>query len=247
LIGKAGLHGLLRYFGEMFQGRELPIVLINGAVSADGKLALENRSLIQFSSPRDQFLVFQMRARTDAVLSGAETVKTFNIDLSAGPPQCRAERKRKGLPAEPLRILASQDGKITREARIFKKPVSPVIVLTTRHALRRCAEKLRGLATVKAFGKNKLNFTSAFRWLRDELGIRRILCEGGGETNAALLRAGVVDEIHVTVCPLVLCGRNAPTLCDGQGVKSLALAPRLKLKSARVVKDELFLVYRVLA
>jgi len=188
-----------------------------------------------------------MRARTDAVLSGAETVKTFNIDLSAGPPQCRAERKRKGLPAEPLRILASQDGKITREARIFKKPVSPVIVLTTRHALRRCAEKLRGLATVKAFGKNKLNFPSAFRWLRDELGIRRILCEGGGETNAALLRAGVVDEIHVTVCPLVLCGRNAPTLCDGQGVKSLALAPRLKLKSARVVKDELFLVYRVLA
>src|SRR5205085_12476632 len=122
VIGKVGLHGLLRYCGEMFQGRELPIVLINGAVSADGKLALENRSLIQFSSPRDQFLVFQMRARTDAVLSGAETVKTFNIDLSPGPPQCRAERKRKGLPAEPLRIPPSQDGNSTRHARTLNKP-----------------------------------------------------------------------------------------------------------------------------
>src|ERR1041384_1027806 len=112
----------------MFRGRELPIVFINGAVSADGKLALENRSVIQFSSRRDQFLVFQLRARTDAVLSGAETVETFRIDLSAGPPECRAERRRKGLPPEPLRVLVTEDGKISPRARIFKKPVSPIII-----------------------------------------------------------------------------------------------------------------------
>src|SRR2546430_10627656 len=199
----------------MFGGRELPRVLINGAVSADGKLALENRSLIQFSSPRDQFLVFQLRARADAVLSGAETVQTFHIDLSAGPPQCRAERKRKGLPPEPLRVLVSEDGRVDRHARIFKKPVSLIIVLTTRRALEQCAKQLRGLATVKGFGQSKLNFPSAFRWLRDKFGVRSILCEGGGETNAALVRAGVVDEIHLTICPLVLCGARAPTLCDG--------------------------------
>src|SRR5438105_11210715 len=124
----------------MLQGRELPMVWINGAVSADGKLAFENRSVIQFSSRRDQFLVFQLRARTDAVLSGAETVQTFQIDLSAGPPECRAERKRKGLPPEPLRILVTEDGRISPRARIFKKPVSPVIVLTTERAFKDCAK-----------------------------------------------------------------------------------------------------------
>src|SRR2546423_26798 len=176
----------------MFGGRELPRVLINGAVSADGKLALENRSLIQFSSPRDQFLVFQLRAAADAVLSGAETVQTFDIDLSAGPPQCRAERKRKGLPPQPLRILVSEHGRVVRSARIFKEPVSPIIVLTTRRALEQCANQLRGLATVNGFGKSKLNFPSALRWLRDEFGVKSVLCEGGGETNAGLIRAGVV-------------------------------------------------------
>src|SRR5712671_232096 len=208
----------------MFQGRELPVVLINAAVSADGKLALENRSVIQFSSPRDQFLLFQLRARADAVLSGADTVQTFDIDLSAGPAQCRAERKRKGLPPQPLRILVSEDGRVDRYARIFQKPISPIIVLTTRRRLKQCTKQLRALATVKAFGRNTLDFPAALRWLRDEFGVRRMLCEGGGETNAALVRAGVVDEIHLTICPLILCGGRAATLCDGAGVKSLARA-----------------------
>ncbi len=86
---------------QMFRRRELPFVLINGAVSADGKLALENRSLIQFSSARDQRFVFELRARADAVLCGADTVETFSIDLAAGPIAFRKERQRKGLPAEP--------------------------------------------------------------------------------------------------------------------------------------------------
>src|SRR5947207_11573232 len=112
-----GSHPLINVCA-MFQGRELPLVLINGAVSADGKLALENRSLIQFSSRRDQFLVFQLRARADAVLSGVETVEAFHLELTAGPPRCRAERKRKGLPPEPLRILVSEDGRVSARARI---------------------------------------------------------------------------------------------------------------------------------
>ena len=94
---------------------------MNGAVSADGKLALENRSLIQFSSKRDQKFVLQLRATADAVLCGAETVETFSIDLGADSIACRKKRERKGLPAEPLRVVVSDDGEIDPKARIFKK------------------------------------------------------------------------------------------------------------------------------
>lgn len=230
----------------MFQRRELPFVFTNGAVSLDGKLALENRSIIQFSSARDQRFVFQLRASADAVLCGAETVETFAIDLAAGPPECRRKRQQLGLAPEPLRVLVNDDGRIDPRARIFRKPVSPVIVLTTTRAAKQCAATLRERATVKGFGERTVDFVQAFRWLRDGFGVKRLLCEGGGETNAALIRAGVVDEMHITVCPLILCGRRAPTICDGEGVESLAQATRLRLKSVKQHQGELFLTYDVL-
>ena len=230
----------------MFQRRELPFVFINGAVSVDGKLALENRSVIQFSSDRDRRFVFQLRASADAVLCGAETVETFSIDLSAGPAACRRERKRKGMPAEPLRVLVSDDGKIDPRARIFHKRVSPVIVLTTKRGAKQCAPGLRGLATVKPFGERAVNFARAFRWLHEEHGVKRLLCEGGGETNASLIHSGVVDEMHMTICPLVLRGRRAPTICDGEGARSIAGATRLKLNEVKAINGELFLTYCVI-
>ncbi len=224
----------------------MPFVMMNGAVSADGKLALENRSLIQFSSARDQRFVLQLRATVDAVLCGADTVETFSIDLGADSEACRRKRLRKGLPAEPLRVLVGDDGDVDPKARIFRKPVSPVIVLTTDRAFKRCAAHLRGVATVKSFGKSTVSFAPAFRWLRQENGIKRLLCEGGGETNAALMKSGVVDELHITICPLVLRGGQAPTFCDGEGAKSIKGATRLKLKAVKVIQGELFLTYAVL-
>ena len=52
--------------------------------------------------------------------------------------------------------------------------------------------------------------------------------------------------VHVTVCPLVLCGSQAMTHCDGHGFASLKIATRLKLKAVKPIKGELFLTYDVL-
>jgi riboflavin-specific deaminase-like protein len=230
----------------MSKSRKIPFVMVNGAVSADGKLALENRSVIQFSSPHDQRFVLQLRATADAVLCGADTVETFSIDLGADSEACRKKRLRHGLPEEPIRVLVTDDGEIDPKARIFQKSISPVIVLTTDRAFTRCSKRLLGVATVKPFGKSTVSFARAFRWLRQQHGIQRLLCEGGGETNAALIRAGVVDELHLTVCPILLRGGQAPTFCDGEGAKSIRGATRLKLKTVKVIQGELFLTYTVM-
>ena len=221
--------------------------MMNGAVSADGKLALENRSLIQFSSARDQRFVLQLRATVDAVLCGADTVETFSIDLAADSEACRRKRKQKGLSEEPLRVLVSDDGEIDPKARIFQKRVSPVIVLTTEQGYQRCIARLRGMATVKSFGAKAVSFPLAFRWLRKQFKVKRLVCEGGGETNAALLQSGVVNELHLTICPLVLGGGKAPTFCDGEGARSLKGAIHLHLKAVKVINGELFLTYKVVA
>ena len=75
--------------------------------------------------------------------------------------------------------------------------------------------------------------------------MKRLLCEGGGELNDALFRAGLVDELHLTICPKIFGGRNAPTIADGSGALNLSAASQLSLKSKRRVGDEMFLVYKV--
>jgi riboflavin biosynthesis pyrimidine reductase len=69
-----------------------------------------------------------------------------------------------------------------------------------------------------------------------------MLCEGGGELNDSLFRAGLVDELHLTICPKILDGSKAPTIADAKGSCRLTEAARFRFKSFRRVDDELFIV-----
>lgn len=225
--------------------RDLPFVYINVATTADGKLAPANRHFVPFGSRRDQELLLELRARADAVMSGARTVGPMPVNLGPGPAKYRRMRKRLGLPEYNLRIVVSGSGNLNPRAEIFRHRFSPIIVLVTHRAPEANVRRLREVADeVKAFGDNDLNFTQALRWLRKKWGVKNLLCEGGGEVNAGLFQEGLVDEVYHTLCPLVFGGRNAPTMADGEGFPNLASAARLRLKSLKRVGDELFLVWR---
>jgi riboflavin-specific deaminase-like protein len=144
-------------------------------------------------------------------------------------------------------VIISGRGTLNPGADIFRHRFSPIIVLTTQRASTRDRARLRGVADdVEAFGDREFDFAAAFHWLQKKWGANRILCEGGGELDWALLRRGLVDEIYQTVCPLIFGGRDAPTLADGEGVKDVRKAVKLRMKTFERVGQELFLVYRVL-
>jgi riboflavin-specific deaminase-like protein len=224
----------------------LPFVTINVASTVDGKLAPHTRRFIPFSSRCDQELLFELRSRADAVMSGARTVDLGLVDLGPGPKRFRQIRKRRGLPEFNLRVVVTGSATLNPEAEIFRHRFSPIIILTTERAEPARVERLRQVADeVKICGKTEVDFVAALRWLREKWNVRRLLCEGGGEVNAGLFRNGVVDEIHLTLSPLVFGGRDAPTMVDGEGIEDVNDATRLQLKSLRRVGSELFLVYRV--
>jgi 2,5-diamino-6-(ribosylamino)-4(3H)-pyrimidinone 5'-phosphate reductase len=224
----------------------LPFVSINVAATVDGKLAPHTRHFIPFSSPRDQRLLFELRARADAVMSGARTVDLGPVDLGPGADRYRRLRLRHGLSEFNLRVVVSGSASLNPEAEIFRHRFSPVIILTTGRADPKRLDRLRQVADeVKICGEVSLDFREALSWLRDKWGVRRLLCEGGGEVNAGLFRQNLVNELYLTISPLVFGGRNAPTLADGEGIDETNQAARLRLKSMRRVGDELFLVYRV--
>ena len=224
----------------------LPFVYLNVATTADGKIAPVNRHFVSFSSQRDQDLLLLLRTRCDAVMAGARTVDSVPVNLGPGGKQYRALRVKNGLSEYNLRVVVSGSASINPRAEIFKHKFSPLIILVTESAPKSRLARLQKLgALLHVCGDNEIDFHSALRWLRNEWNVKRLLCEGGGEINAALFHENLVDEIHLTLCPTVFGGRNAPTMADGTGEKRLMDAKRLKLKASERAGDEMYLAYSV--
>jgi riboflavin-specific deaminase-like protein len=222
-----------------------PFVFINAAMTADGKIAPATRHFEPFGGARDQRHLLELRATADAVLSGARTVDLDKVNLGPGPARYRRQRLKRGLAEYNLRIIVSGTGSLDPKAAIFKHRFSPIIILTTGRIPKSRLARLRSMADeVKICGATRLDFPAALRWLRKKWKVKRLLCEGGGEVNGALFQAGLVDEVCITLCPIVLGGRNAPTLADGDGVARLIDAARFRLVSMKRTGPRLFLVYR---
>ena len=225
--------------------RGLPFVFLNAAMTADGKIAPASRRFEPFGGPRDRAHLLELRATADAVMAGARTVDLDRVNMGPGPVKYRRMRLRRGLAEYNLRVIVSGAGTIDPAAEIFRRRFSPIIILTSERASRRKLRRLQALADeVKLCGATAIDFEAALRWLRAKWKVKRLLCEGGGEVNGALFKAGLVDELHLTICPLIFGGRDAPTLADGAGVEHLAQAARLRLVSMKSYDAGIFLVYR---
>ncbi len=228
------------------QTLDRPFVFVNMAMTADGKIATANRAVSSFGSRRDHEHLLELRATADAVMSGARTVDSAKITMGTGGPKFQKLRLKRGLAEHNLRIIVSGSGSIDSHAEIFKHNFSPIIVLTTKRMTDSSRRRLQDLyAEIKVCGEREINFRSALRWLHNECGVKRLLCEGGGDLNDALFRAGLVDELHLTVCPNVFGGRNAPTISESIGFRKLLKAAQLRLKYSKLIGGEMFLVYSV--
>lgn len=63
-------------------------------------------------------------------------------------------------------------------------------------------------------GQVELDLAAVLEWLNRELGVKRLLIEGGGGSNGAFLRAGLIDEISLAICPVVDGAKGAPSVFD---------------------------------
>ena len=216
------------------------------AMSADGKIAPPHRRFVAFGSRRDHANLLTLRATADAVMCGARTVDSAPITLDAGGAAYEQRRLRAGLGRQNLRIVVSGSGSVDLRAAVFQHRVSPVIVLASGQAPKSRLAKLERLANcVKVCGEKSVSLGQALGWLRREWAVKRLLCEGGGELNFELLRLGLVDELHLTLCPRIIGGRDAPTIADGEGFASLAKTANLKMTRQRRIGDELFTTWCV--
>lgn len=223
----------------------LPFVFVNMAISADGKVASADRSLTTFGSERDSRHLYELRTESDAILCGARTIEQSRSTLGNGGEAFTRRRLRAGRAKFPVRVVVTGSGSIAHSAELWSREYGPIVVAMTARAPveRRRWLEARAAAVYVASGE-EIDWRAFLDWLRCGFGVERVLSEGGGELNDALFRAGVVEELHLTWCPLLIGGRAAPTLADGRGCGVLAEAAQFHLWKHRQVGDEQFLVYR---
>jgi len=190
-------------------------VLVNAAISADGKLSSRRREQIAISGDEDFDRVDRLRAGADAVAVGVGTVLADDPSLVRHDEAYR-RKARGGDAPPPARVVADSNARVPHDAEILQGDPT-TYVLASEIAPADHLDSLRDAgAEVIVEGAERVDLPAAFDRLEAE-GVERILVEGGGELVFSLFEAGLVDDLSVFVGPLVIGGRDAPTLADGEG------------------------------
>ncbi|MFB6170756.1 MAG: 2,5-diamino-6-(ribosylamino)-4(3H)-pyrimidinone 5'-phosphate reductase [Haloarculaceae archaeon] len=206
-------------------------VVVNAATSADGKLSSRRREQLRISGPEDFARVDDLRAASDAIVVGVGTVLADDphLTLDAGD-------------AHPTRVVADSRARTPPDARVLDD-VAPTVVLVSAAAPDARVEALEAAgATVLEAGEQRVDLAAAFDAL-EARDIERTMVEGGGELIFSLFEAGLVDELSVFVGPLVIGGRDAPTLADGAGF--VEDFPRLDLDAVDRLDEGVLLTWTV--
>ena len=205
-------------------------ITINSAMTLDGKISsYTGNSCI--SSKKDLVRVHKLRSKVDAIVVGINTVIIDNPMLTV-----RFIRSNR---IDPTRIIIDSYGRIPLDSKILKTAATiKTIIVVTNQASKDTIEEIKKLgAHVIIIGSKLINLKKLFNILYN-MGYRKILIEGGGELNWSCLRGGIVNELIITIAPIVLGGRNAITLVEGKGYPIISQGIKLKLTKITQNKND---------
>jgi 5-amino-6-(5-phosphoribosylamino)uracil reductase len=236
------------------------------AMSADGKISDHQRSGRKFGSAHDFRQLEECVAASDAVLMGAGTLRSGGTAMRVLSDDLFQQREKQGKPPQPRQLIVSRSGSIPRDLKFFSQPIPRWLVTTEKGARlwhdRTAFDQVwicesRDLTVtdtpdslVIQKSTASIDLTRMLQRLKDD-GISQLAVLGGGALVADLLELGAIDELRLTICPLILGGITAPTPVDGRGFLNLNLgcgdraAPRLNLLDVQAIHQEIFLRYQV--
>jgi 2,5-diamino-6-(ribosylamino)-4(3H)-pyrimidinone 5'-phosphate reductase len=207
-----------------------PRVIINAAMSVDGKIALADGKGMRLSNEEDLRRVHRLRASVDAILVGVGTVLMDDPKLTVKSEYAKGRN--------PLRVVLDSRGRTPETAHVLDGS-APTLIVTSRECDRKFPH-----AEVQRLGTHEVDLPALLGHLGAR-GVRTILVEGGSTVIWSFLREGLADELKVFVSSRVLGGRTSPTLAGGQGATSLDETPGLHLERVERLGDGVLLEYAV--
>jgi 2,5-diamino-6-(ribosylamino)-4(3H)-pyrimidinone 5'-phosphate reductase len=207
-------------------------------MSIDGKISTrKNDSAI--SSKLDLVRVHKLRSTVDGIMIGISTVLEDD-------PMLNVRYSTTGK-KNPTRIIIDSKARIPLNSRIIESSnkIQTIIAVTHDASSRKIKEIQKKGAQVLVSGNGKVNLRNLFQQL-EKMGLKKIIVEGGGEINWSVLKLGLVDELVVTISPLVIGGRDAITLVEGKGFTNISDGIKMKLSNTIIQnKNEIVLFYKL--
>ena len=212
-----------------------PFVYLNMVASADGRATLEGRTGA-LGTEADTLLLTELRALADAVLVGTGTVRAEGYGRMVRNAERVARRRAAGLAETPTAVLLSRSFDVPWDAGLFAAADQPVIVYTGAGGA--APAVAAPVEVVRLADPTPAAMAADLR----ARGVRSLLCEGGPTLNSALLTAGLVDELFLTISPQITGEPQALRIVEGDGLPT----PReLALEWVLRHGAELFLRYAV--
>ncbi len=209
------------------------------ATSLDGKLSAHRGARPGFPSKADGRHLEEKVSLADAVLLGAGTVRAYSTAFLVQDPSLLAQRIARGQRTQPLTILTTRTLDLDPEWTFFRQPMERMIL--TGLATPEQQARFSPLAQLLVCGGPEgVDFAQALELIHAQ-GIQHLALLGGGQIVAQFLALGLVDELWLTLCPVVIAGTDAPSLAEGQLLPEWT---RARLVDLTQVADELFLHYR---
>jgi 2,5-diamino-6-(ribosylamino)-4(3H)-pyrimidinone 5'-phosphate reductase len=213
-----------------------PFVTINVAATADGKIDTFERRGAAISSARDKERVDQLRAEADAIMVGGHTFHDEDPKLTVKSESLRAERLALGLSANPAKVGVSSRLHLKRESNFLNAGAARIFLFTTPQTDEAQLAMLRSCgAQVFIHEGERVNLISMLETLKN-IGINRLMVEGGAALNFELMRLDIVDELTIYVAPMVFGGESAPGTAAGSGLIRSDAIP-LKLVESQAWDD----------
>jgi 2,5-diamino-6-(ribosylamino)-4(3H)-pyrimidinone 5'-phosphate reductase len=214
-----------------------PYVIVNIVSSVDGRTAVGGKAGA-IGSSIDRRAMRTLRSKADAVMIGAATLRAERLSLGLDPST--------GVPP-PLAIIVTDTGEIPLEEHLIVEGGQEVLILLSDAVSRRVVDRLREVAQVMrapADPTGAVDLHRALQALRAERGVESLVVEGGPSLNYALISHYIVDELFLTVAPVLVGGTATQhlTLLTGPEIPARD-RPTLELLSIHLSDGELFLRY----
>ncbi len=219
-----------------------PYVIINAAMSADGKISTKEHRQTKISGDQDFARVDRLRAECDAVMVGIGTILADDSSLRLKNPDLIAERRAKGLPEQPMRIVIDSQAKMPVDGDMFKKGTGRRVIFVSDKAPEDRIAALAKQATVIRAGSERVDLGLALDKL-GEMGVRKLMVEGGATLLWSFTSQKLFDEIRIYVGALIIGGADAPTFVDGTGFTRAEGFTRLSLENVEKIDDGLLITW----
>jgi riboflavin biosynthesis pyrimidine reductase len=214
-------------------GDDRPYLIVNMVSTVDGQARIDNDTS-ELGNETDMKLFVKLREQVDCVIAGTRTVGIEQYKGPASQQETRERRQRRGLRPRPLFATATRSGKLPINSPVFQDPDIEIVVFSE-------AELATESARAQIIQVKTTDPREMLAALRSQFDIRTVLLEGGPHINTPFFANELVDELFLTLAPLLTGAEGPFSIIAG----SLPRRQELHLISALLDEEHLFLRYRV--